>query len=340
MSPMEENKDLSKLNTFGISAKAAKFVKIESVEEAQDFFANPPKEEILILGGGSNILLKNDFEGVVVYNEIKGIKVESEDSEMVMIRANAGENWHEFVMHCIEKGYAGIENLSLIPGKVGASPMQNIGAYGVEVKEVIESVEAVSTIDGSLRVFSNNECEFDYRSSIFKTRLKGKYFITSVNFRLQKTPSFKTSYGAIQEQLAKMGIAESALTIKAVSDAVIAIRQSKLPDPKEIGNSGSFFKNPIVPTAKYEELKAKHENMPAYPSADGQMKLAAGWLIEQAGWKGFREGDYGVHQKQALVLVNYGNATGEEIYYLSERIIRSVEEKFGVLLEREVNIIS
>jgi UDP-N-acetylmuramate dehydrogenase len=339
LSPMEENKDLSTLNTFGLYAKAAKFLSIESAEEAQAFFANPPKEEILILGGGSNILLKNDFKGIVVYNEIKGIHLESEDVESVLIRANAGENWHEFVMYCIDKGYAGVENLSLIPGKVGASPMQNIGAYGVEVKEVIESVEAVSTLDGSFRIFSNAECDFDYRSSVFKTSLKGQYFITSVLFRLHKRPTFKTSYGAIQDQLAKMGIEENELTIKAVSDAVIAIRQSKLPDPKEIGNSGSFFKNPIIDLSKYEDLKKQYPEMPAYPAKEGSIKVAAGWLIEQAGWKGFREGDYGVHQKQALVLVNYGNATGEEIYGLSERIIESVKEKFGISLEREVNII-
>jgi len=340
LSPMEENKDLSTFNTFGVSVKAAKFQAIESLEDARQFFTNPPEEEILILGGGSNILLKNDFPGVVVYNAIKGIAIESEDHESVVIRANAGENWHEFVLHCIKLGYAGIENLSLIPGKIGASPMQNIGAYGVEVKEVIESVEAVSTLDGSFRSFTNADCEFDYRSSVFKTRLKGKYFITSVLFRLQKKPTFRTSYGAIQDQLASMEIPESELSIKAISEAVIAIRQSKLPDPKEIGNSGSFFKNPIIPLNMFESLKEQHPEMPAYPAKEGSMKVAAGWLIEQAGWKGFRKGDYGVHQKQALVLVNYGNASGEEIYTLSERIIESVMEKFGVLLEREVNIIS
>jgi len=336
---MEENKDLSAFNTFGISAKAAKFVRITTVNEAREFFSNSIEEPMLILGGGSNILLKNDFEGMVVCNEIMGIKIESEDSDDVLLRVNAGENWHAFVLHCIKKGYAGIENLSLIPGKVGASPMQNIGAYGVEVKEVIERVEAVSVEDGSLRWFSNQECDFDYRSSVFKTSLKGKYFITAVEFRLQKTPSFKTSYGAIQDQLAKMGISESELSIKSVSDAVIAIRRSKLPDPKELGNSGSFFKNPIVPLAKFEALKNSHPNLPAYPAAEDQMKLAAGWLIEQAGWKGFREGDCGVHQKQALVLVNYGNASGEEIFQLSEKIIESVEQKFGISLEREVNIV-
>jgi len=336
---MEEGKELKELNTFGISAKCREFKRISSLEEAMDFFKESHATPLLILGGGSNILLRNDYDGIVVWNDIKGISIVEEDDASVLIKANAGENWHQFVMHCIDHGFAGIENLSLIPGKVGASPMQNIGAYGVEVKEVIEAVEAVSIKGGELRIFSNEECEFDYRSSVFKTSLKGKFFITSVSFRLQKKPTFKTSYGAIQDQLEIMGIAETELSIKAISDAVIAIRSSKLPDPAKIGNSGSFFKNPIVSAEVYQIMQQKHSNIPAYEAKDGKFKLAAGWLIEQAGWKGYREGDYGVHDKQALVLVNHGKASGEEIYQLSEKIIGSIQDKFGITLEREVNII-
>ena len=336
---MEENKDLKELNTFGLMAKAQKFIQINSINEAVEFFKKDREESILILGGGSNILLKNDVEGIVVYNEIKGIQVVEENEDSLLLEVMAGENWHDFVTYCISKHYCGIENLSLIPGKVGASPMQNIGAYGVEVKDVIESVQAVSTIDGSQRVFSNEECEFDYRSSIFKTKEKGNYFITSVFFRLKKEADPKTSYGAIQDQLQKMGVEDRTPTIKEVSDAVISIRQSKLPDPKEIGNSGSFFKNPVVNRADYDRVIQEFPDVAAYELGNGEYKLAAGWLIEKAGWKGYREGDFGVHAKQALVLVNYGNAKGSDIYHLSERIISSIREKFGIELEREVNII-
>lgn len=336
---MEEMKQLKDLNTFGISAIAEKFISIESKEQAIDFFSTEQQDPLLILGGGSNILLRNDFKGLVVLNDIKGIVVEDDTPDSVLIRVNAGENWHEFVLYCIEKGYAGIENLSLIPGKVGASPMQNIGAYGVEVKDLIESVNAIEIGSGKLRTFANEECEFGYRTSIFKTNLKGKYFICSVSFRLKKEADFKTSYGAIQSQLKEMGIEENDLSIKAVSDAVIAIRQSKLPNPKEIGNSGSFFKNPVISESEFKALKKKYSDMPGYQLPNGMFKLAAAWLIEKAGWKGFRENDFGVHTKQALVLVNYGGASGKEIYDLSERIIESISKKFKIELEREVNII-
>lgn len=338
---LEQNISLKAYNTFGIDAKAKHFLTLRSTQEALDFFKTEAKDHpnILILGGGSNILLRDDYEGLVVQNQILGIELLKEDGEHVWLKVGAGENWHQFVLYCINRNYAGIENLSLIPGNVGASPMQNIGAYGVEVKSVIQKVECVKRSDGSLHTFNNEACQFDYRSSIFKTSHRDQYLICSVTFRLNKKPSFHIEYGAIKSQLEENGVTEKDLNIKAISDAVIQIRESKLPNPKIIGNSGSFFKNPIVEPEIYQALKQKFESIPAYPLESGQFKLAAGWLIEQAGWKGFREKDYGVHKKQALVLVNHGKASGEEIYQLSQRILDSVREKFGIELEREVNII-
>ena len=338
---VEKNIALGKLNTFGIKAKAAEFVSIESQEEAATFFAEYDLEnkKFLILGGGSNLLLTKDIEGVVIQNNIKGIKKIEEDDQHIVLEVGAGENWHQFVIHCVKNNYAGLENLSLIPGNVGASPMQNIGAYGVEVKELITKVLALEIETGNLVEFNNAECAFDYRSSIFKTSHKDKYFITAVHFRLKKSPEFNIEYGAIKQQLEKDGVAKDNLSIKAISDAVIAIRQSKLPDPKKIGNSGSFFKNPIITEEKFNQLKKRFKSMPAYQLPQGGYKLAAGWLIENAGWKGFREKDYGVHRNQALVLVNHGNASGEEIFDLSERILYSINKKFGVKLEREVNVV-
>ena len=335
------SKSLKNLNTFGLGVKAKHFLSVQSKEEASIFFKEKkPTEKVLILGGGSNLLFRSDYEGLVIKNDIHGIQLLKENEEHVWLEVGAGENWHEFVLHCIKRDWAGIENLSLIPGNVGASPMQNIGAYGVEVKSVIESVEAVNREDGSIKTFLNEDCEFAYRSSIFKTKLRDKYMICSVKFKLDKKARYNVSYGAIKEQLKAEGISEDQLSIKAISDAVIKIRKSKLPDPSEIGNSGSFFKNPLVDDAIYQKLKSTHPNIPAYPQEDGQTKLAAGWLIEKAGWKGYRKGDYGVHAKQALVLVNYGEASGEELYQLSSRIVDSVREKFGITLEREVNIIN
>lgn len=336
----EKEKDLTQLNTFGIAAKAKHYVRLDSFEEAQAFFkAKDYEEPLLILGGGSNILLTTDYEGTVVNNHILGIEQIDEDSESVHLKVGAGENWHEFVLYCIDKGYAGIENLSLIPGKVGASPMQNIGAYGVEVKEVITEVECLRIANAEKAIFTNEECQFDYRSSIFKTTHKGQYLITSVTFKLSKKPTFRVTYGAIQAQLLANGVDQDDLSIKAISDAVIQIRQSKLPDPKKIGNSGSFFKNPVVSKEKFQALKKRYKSMPAYELPGGGYKLAAGWLIEKAGWKGYTEDNYGVHKNQALVLVNYGGAKGNEIYELSERILQSIIKKFGVDLEREVNIV-
>ncbi|MFB1022620.1 MAG: UDP-N-acetylmuramate dehydrogenase [Vicingaceae bacterium] len=338
---MKNNINLKEYNTFGIEVFAKEFYSINSALDAKTFFLqeNFNDRELLIIGGGSNLLFTEDFNGAVVHNEIKGTSVESENENEVLLKVGAGENWHEFVLHCINEGYAGLENLSLIPGNVGASPMQNIGAYGVEVKDLITEVEAIRIRDAEIVTFSNPECEFDYRSSIFKTTCKNEYFITSVTFKLTKSPVFNISYGAIKSQLEHNNIDIQTVNIKDISDAVITIRQSKLPDPKEIGNSGSFFKNPIIDNDTFEKLKKTHKDMPAYKLPKGGYKLAAGWLIEKTGWKGYTEGNYGVHEKQALVLVNYGGATGLEIYDLSERVLLSVENKFGITLEREVNII-
>ncbi|MBL4708274.1 MAG: UDP-N-acetylmuramate dehydrogenase [Flavobacteriales bacterium] len=338
---MIQQKNLKSLNTFGIEAFAKQFIDLKSFEEASVFFKSEDlsDQNILILGGGSNLLLTQDFNGLVIQNLLKDIAVIEENEDSITLKVGAGENWHEFVMYCVNNGYAGVENLSLIPGNVGASPMQNIGAYGVEVKDLISEVETINIEDGSKVLFSNEDCQFDYRSSIFKTKLKNQYFISAVTFRLSKKPAFKIEYGAIKSQLVNMGITDDQLSLKVVSEAVITIRKSKLPDPKEIGNSGSFFKNPIVSDATFEKLKKKYKDMPAYQLPKGGYKLAAGWLIEKTGWKGYTEGEYGVHKKQALVLVNYGNASGLEIYDLSERILQSVKQKFDVQLEREVNII-
>ena len=291
----------------------------------------------MILGGGSNVLFTKDFDGLVLKNGIKGMNVVKEDADHVYVEAGAGENWHGFVMHCIEQGLAGLENLSLIPGNVGASPMQNIGAYGVEIKDAFYELEALHMKDLASVRFNNGACEFGYRESVFKHQYKDQFTILSVIYRLNKQPHFNTSYGAIGQELERMGVKE--LSIRSISDAVIHIRSSKLPNPAEIGNAGSFFKNPEVTLEKYESLKAAFSEIVAYPLPHNRYKLAAGWLIEQYGWKGYRNGDAGVHAKQALVLVNYGHAKGEEIVELSWKVVESVKEKFGVTLEREVNII-
>lgn len=334
---ISENTSLLPYNTFGIDVKASKFGRFSSTEELHALLSHRGKEEkLLILGGGSNVLLTEDFEGLVIRNEIKGFEVISEDENTVDIKVGAGEVWHEFVLQSIEKGYGGVENLSLIPGSVGASPMQNIGAYGVEIKDVFVSLEAYHIESGEVHTFDKESCQFGYRESVFKRRLKGQYIIVSVTYRLTKNHSLNTSYGAIEAELKERGINNP--TIKDVSDAVIAIRQSKLPDPKEIGNAGSFFKNPVVDKSVLVSIQEKHENVPNYPAGD-KVKLAAGWLIEQAGWKGKTFDTFGVHKKQALVLVNYGGSKGQSILDLSTQIIADVQAKFGVQLEREVNII-
>jgi UDP-N-acetylmuramate dehydrogenase len=334
-----ENYSLRGENTFGIDAAARYFIELVSAEEMKELlsteqFKTMPK---LVLGGGSNLLFTRDIDGAVLKNRILGIEVVKEDAEHVYVKAGAGENWHGLVMHCIERNYAGIENLSLIPGCAGAGPMQNIGAYGVELKDVFHELEALHISTLETRTFSAGECQFGYRESIFKHGAKGQYIITSVTLRLNKKPVFNTSYGAIEKELEHMGV--KALSIRAISQAVINIRSSKLPDPKKIGNAGSFFKNPVVPNATFAALKKDFPGIVGYPGQGDETKLAAGWLIEQCGWKGKRFGDAGVHKDQALVLVNYGEAKGSEIYDLSQRVLDSVKEKFGVMLEREVNII-
>jgi UDP-N-acetylmuramate dehydrogenase len=333
---IKHNVSLKSYNTFGIEVQTSSFVEVGSIDELKEVLKNNSKE-LLILGGGSNMLFTKDFDGLLIKNNIKGIEVVEENEDEIILKVGSGEVWRDFVMYCVSSNYAGLENLSLIPGTVGAGPMQNIGAYGVEVKDVIVSVEAFNLQDYSIRSFSTIECEFDYRSSIFKTSQKGKYFITAVVFQLSKKPRINSSYGAIEDELKKMGVVHP--SIQDVSRAVINIRQSKLPDPKEIGNSGSFFKNPVVDINKKNELLLKYPSMPYYLQKDGTFKIAAGWLIETAGWKGKRIDNYGVHEKQALVLVNYGGASGNEIYNLSEQIIDSIKTRFGIELEREVNII-
>lgn len=334
---IHENISLKPFNTFGIDVKAKYYAAFSETNELYEILSQNTQAGIFILGGGSNILLTKDFEGLVLKNEVKGITELHEDSEYVYVKAGAGESWHHFVLHCIERNWAGIENLSLIPGNVGASPMQNIGAYGVEIDDVFWNLEAYHIKDKKMVTFTRSDCEFGYRQSVFKRKYKDQFVILNVTFQLRKKPRFNTSYGAIEQELERMGIKD--LSIKAISDAVINIRSSKLPDPKEIGNAGSFFKNPTVLKDDYRELKKTFDTIIGHENIDGTVKLAAGWLIEQCGWKGYRKGDAGCHAKQALVLVNYQNAKGLEILELSELIMQSVKEKFGVILEREVNIL-
>lgn len=336
---VSENVLLKSYNTFGIDATARYFAAFSSVAGLQELMAAQRLQQLpqMILGGGSNILFTQDFNGWLLKNEIKGTSVVREDNDYVYVKAGAGENWHQFVQHCIGLNLAGLENLSLIPGNVGASPMQNIGAYGVEIKDVFHELEALHLQDNHLVTFNNADCHFGYRESVFKKEYRGQFAILSVTYRLSKQAHFNTSYGAINEELQRMNVSD--LSIQAISQAVINIRSSKLPDPAKIGNAGSFFKNPTISKEQYTTLHAAFPQLVAYPVANEQFKLAAGWLIEQCGWKGCRKGDAGVHAKQALVLVNYGHAKGNEIYDLSQEILDSVEEKFGVLLEREVNIV-
>lgn len=339
MSPkIQQNFNLTKHNTFGVEAFSDEYLEIEQEDEIQRLITENgfADRSLLILGGGSNVLFTKNFEGLVIKNNIKGIEVLGENDEHVFVQAGAGECWHDFVLYCIENKWYGIENLSLIPGNVGASPMQNIGAYGVEIKDVFHELEAVHLTSGQIHYFDNPSCEFGYRESIFKKEMKGKYFISRVTYKLSKTPNYKVDYGAIKDELKAMEVQE--LSAKAISQAVINIRSSKLPDPKKLGNAGSFFKNPVIPKSEYDRIKTEYPEVVAYPAGEQNMKLAAGWLIDQAGWKGKVVGNCGVHQLQALVLVNHGRAKGEEIYDLSTQVLTSVKDKFGVDLEREVNI--
>jgi UDP-N-acetylmuramate dehydrogenase len=338
---IHENFSLKRFNTFGIDAGARFFASFSTQSELAALLTPdsrlPTPGSLLILGGGSNILFTGNVDGLVLKNEISGIDTIAEDDEFVYVKAGAGENWHSLVLYCIDHNYAGVENLSLIPGSTGASPMQNIGAYGVELKDVFHELEAFHLQDKTLVTFRAADCAFGYRDSVFKKKYRNQFVILTVTLRLRKQPQFNISYGAITQELEKAGVQE--LSIKAISDAVIRIRTSKLPDPGVIGNAGSFFKNPQISGAQFQQLKNRFSSIVAYPMEDGSVKLAAGWLIEQCGWRGYRKGDAGCHVHQALVLVNYGNASGREIYDLSTAILESVQEKFGVALEREVNII-
>lgn len=339
MSDILTDHPLRALNTMRIDALAAEFI---SVDHEQDLISllqqRNPKIPVFILGGGSNIVFLKDFEGMVLHINFRGKEVIRKDENHVFVKCSAGENWHEFVLWTLANDFGGLENLSLIPGRVGASPMQNIGAYGVEIKDVFEELEAVEIASGEIRKFIAEECRFGYRESVFKNELKGKFIISSVTFRLTKNDhKIRTDYGAIQQQLNDFGIENP--TIQDVSRAVIAIRQSKLPDPKDIPNCGSFFKNPTVLNEEFMRLKQQFPEIPGYKVNETQTKVPAGWLIEKAGWKGFRNETVGIHDKQALVLINYNNGSGQDIFELSEAIVGDVHQKFGIKLEREVNMI-
>jgi UDP-N-acetylmuramate dehydrogenase len=333
-----ENISLRGFNTFAMDVNAKRFCAFQDMEELEAAMEGMlENEKYMVLGGGSNVLFRGDYDGMVLKNELKGIKVIGDDDTHVTVSVGAGENWHEFVTKAISNKWSGVENLSLIPGSVGAAPMQNIGAYGVELESVFESLEAFHFVDKEVHTFSKDDCAFGYRESVFKNIHKGKYCITKVNLRLPKTPVFNISYGAIEQELEGMGVDE--LSIKSIGRAVCAIRMRKLPDPRLVGNAGSFFKNPVVPNEVVEQIKSSYPEVVSYPVDDGHSKLAAGWLIDKAGWKGKNFGNYGVHRNQALVLVNYSGASGQDIYDLSTEILNDIEQKFGVKLEREVNII-
>ncbi|WP_309873315.1 UDP-N-acetylmuramate dehydrogenase [Chryseobacterium sediminis] len=337
---MQENFSLQPYNTFGVEAKARYFTEVNTIDELKEalIFSKNQSLQLLFLGGGSNILLTKDFDGLAIRLNLKGITEENINENEVLVTAKAGENWHEFVMYCLKNNFGGLENLSLIPGNVGTSPMQNIGAYGTEIKDIFVSCKVLDLENLEVRTFNLEQCKFGYRDSIFKQEGKGRYVILEVTFKLtRKDHSIKTEYGAIKSELENLGVENP--TIQDISKAVINIRQSKLPDPKEIGNAGSFFKNPTIPLAQFEDLKQKFENIQGYPNGD-MVKVPAGWLIEQCGWKGKQIGNVASHKLQSLVIINAtGNATGKEIFDFSTEIINSVKEKFGIELEREVNII-
>lgn len=335
---IQKHINLKPYNTFGVTAYAKYFAEVNTVDELRQILEDDRFPYKFILGGGSNMLLTKDINDLVIHINLKGIEVVKETEDLVYIRAMAGENWHEFVLHCLKSDFGGIENLSLIPGNVGTAPIQNIGAYGVELKDVFYSCEAINIHTRKTKTFDLKDCNFDYRTSVFKTTEKGKYIITNVTFRLSKKDhKTNTGYGAIKDELTKMQVAQP--TIQDVSKAVISIRQSKLPDPKELGNSGSFFKNPVVNKSSFKNFIARFSEAPFYKVSENAYKIPAGWLIEQAGFKGKRFGDAGVHAKQALVLVNYGNASGTEILNLSKNIQKKVQELFGITLEAEVNLV-
>lgn len=335
---LRTNVSLKPFNTFGIEAKAKSFCNISSVAMLQNVLREQHSQPLFVLGGGSNMLLTKDIDALVLHINIKGIEIVSETEDTVVVKAMAGENWHQFVLWCLDHNFGGVENLSLIPGNIGTAPIQNIGAYGVELKDVFLSCEAINIKDQSFKTFTKSDCKFDYRESVFKQELKGHYIITSVNLQLSKTNhSLHMDYGAISNELQSSQIKNP--SIKDISNAVITIRQSKLPDPKEIGNSGSFFKNPIISIDELTALQGNFKDVPFYKISDTEVKVPAGWLIEKAGFKGKRFNNYGVHNKQALVLVNYGNASGNEIYELAKLIQLTTKRLFNISIETEVNII-
>lgn len=337
---IQQRVNLKSMNTFGVEAVARYFVNVQTKDQLknillhEDFKALPK----FILGEGSNVLFTQDYPGLAIHNQIKGIQVLSEDEQYVFVKVGAGESWHQFVLYCLQHDYAGIENLSLIPGTVGAAPIQNIGAYGVELKDTFFELEAMHIATGETKIFTLEECQFGYRDSVFKNAFKNQYVILSVTLRLNKIPSFHIEYGPIQETLEAMHITQ--LTIQAISDAVVHIRQTKLPDPKQLGNAGSFFKNPIIEEAQYDQLKKSFPGLPSYVTQQrGYVKIPAAWLIEQCDFKGKRFGDVGVHEKHALVLVNYHQGTGKALLTLARNIQETVHRKFGVMLNPEVNFI-
>ena len=335
---IQENISLKNYNTFGIDVTAKFFVEVTSLLQLQKVLELKAYPNKFILSGGSNILLTQDIDALVIHINLKGISIEEETDTDVVLKVMAGENWHQLVLWCLDKNYGGLENMSLIPGNTGTAPIQNIGAYGVELKDVFESCNAMEIRTGELVEFDKASCQFGYRDSIFKNKAKGKYIITSVNLKLTKeNHQLNTNYGAIENELKNLGIVYP--TIQDISKAVITIRQSKLPDPAEIGNSGSFFKNPIISKKAFEKLKKTYPEIPSYQMSKTEIKIPAGWLIEQSGFKGKRMGDAGVHEKQALVLVNHGNATGEEILDLAKTIQQTVKKKFNIEITPEVNII-
>lgn len=327
---------LKTYNTFGIEAVAKELVIVDSLEELKNLLPRLRTEKFMFLGGGSNVLFINDFDGLVVINHIKGLKAESIDDNDVKVSAMSGESWHEFVLWTLDQGYYGLENMSLIPGTVGAAPMQNIGAYGVEFKDVCLQVDALELATGEMKCFNFSECEFGYRESVFKRALKDKYFIYQVHIKLSRNSPIKASYGNIQDVLRAKGIQQP--NHRDISTAVIEIRSSKLPNPAELGNAGSFFKNPVVEKSQAEILLKEFPNAPNFPDGD-KVKIPAGWLIEQCGFKGYRSGNTGSHKDQALVIVNYGGASGQEIYDYSEKVIAEVKKRFNFVLEREVNTV-
>jgi UDP-N-acetylmuramate dehydrogenase len=335
---IHNNFSLKKYNTFGIEAKAKQFVSVHSITELKSVLENHKSSRKFILGGGSNMLLTQDIDALVIHVDIKGKKIIKEDDNFVWIESQAGENWHEFVLWTIDHDFGGLENMSLIPGNVGTTPVQNIGAYGAEIKDTFVSCNAMNKLTFEMKTFTNVDCKFGYRESVFKNEIKDQYIITSVVFKLTKhNHKISVDYGDIKAELAKNNIVNP--TIKDVSNAVIVIRNSKLPNPKELGNSGSFFKNPIISKEQFLKVQANFPDVKFFEVSATQVKVPAGWLIEHAGLKGYRKDDAGVHKNQALVLVNYGNATGQDILNLSKYVQKTVFDKYGIAIEAEVNVI-